>query len=140
MTIHPYISWWMHNVRHLQYKSSSVINLHLQLLRSESIKLVVDLSRRQDLALLLEILSLAWVWCCGHTPKHLLTGELVTFSFFLCFVVLNVSSAVAASCPCLPTEPWLFFSCIFHSASELILVAYMCASTTTKIKSLTVEK
>ena len=81
MKIHQYISWWMHNARHLQCKSSCLSDKFT----SKTVKLehkVVDLSRRQDLALLLEILSLACKWCWSPTPKHLLTGEPVSLSFW----------------------------------------------------------
>lgn len=65
--IHPCISWWMHNTRHLQYKSSCLSDKFT----AKTVKLehkVVDLSRRQDLALSLEMLSVACKWCWSPAP------------------------------------------------------------------------
>ena len=129
--IHPYISWWLHNTRHLQYKSSCLSDKFT----AKTAKLehkVVDLSRRQDLVLSLEILSVACKRCWSPAPEHLLTGEHARFSLVLCIVMGSVWSVVTPL-SFLPTAPCLFFFCIFPSASKLILVAYMCASSTTKI-------
>lgn len=63
----------------------------------------------------------------------------------LFILVLSVSSAVAGSILCLARAPCLFFSCVFHSASGLILVLYVGSSittttTTTQIMSWEAEK
>lgn len=129
MKIHPYISWWMHNTRHLQCKSSCLSDKFT----SKTVKLehkVVDLSRRQDLALLLEILSLACKQCWSPAPKHLLTSKALILVLWV--VAVSVSSALTPLSS-LRTALCLFFFCIFHSASMLILVACVCASTNTKI-------
>ena len=127
MKIHPYISWWLHNTRHLQYKSSCLSDKFT----SKTVKLehkVVDLPRRQDLALLLEILSLACKQCWSPAPKHLLTGEPGSLSLWCCVAAVSVLSALTPlSSP--RTAPCPFFFCIFHSASKLILVASVSATT-----------